>query len=462
MQYVHSLPDVPSIKDKGLTGFTFGPLKRDLEVLYIDVAKGHDTFQISKKIARIYYVLSGSGYFTIGGQRFEISPGVLVEVPPKVEYSYSGTMRLILFSEPRWFRGNDTPTKWNPDVVDPNLPFRRRRSRVSRLVGVKLFGKSPVSAFLRAHDQVWDRLPRFLTVLPPMRWYGNKLHWLARMHPNRTQAVATFFVRNRPELELIGRLVRRRKSADVLRVAVLGCSTGAEAYSIAWSVRRARPDVKLALHGIDISSEAVESAKRGVYSSSVSEFTRTPVLERMTPAEVADLFDSDGDRMVVKSWVREGIEWCVGDTRDAAVIDALGPQDIVVANNFLCHMDPNEAEGCLRNIARLVAPGGYLFVSGVDLDVRSKVARALGWKPLEEMLEEIHEGDPVLRKRWPCHYSGLEPMDTTRTDWTLRYAAAFQMAEAGSCGPGEAATLSQQLGGSPNPLPIFASPFERR
>ena len=68
-------------------------------------------------------------------------------------------------------------------------------------------------------------------------------------------------------------------------------------------------------------------------------------------------------------------------------LDELGPQDMVVANNFLCHMDNLMAEKCLRNIARLVSPQGYLFVSGIDLDIRTKVAADLGWNPLQELLE---------------------------------------------------------------------------
>ena len=53
------------------------------------------------------------------------------------------------------------------------------------------------------------------------------------------------------------------------------------------------------------------------------------------------------------------------------------------------------AERCLRNIARLVSPHGYLFVSGIDLDIRTKVAADLGWNPLQELLEQIHEGDTM-------------------------------------------------------------------
>jgi len=437
MQYVHPLPDTPAFTDKGLTGYEFGPLRLDLEVFYVDVIKGHDTFQISKKVSRVYYVLSGDGYFTIAGQRFDVSPGVLVEIPTKVEYSYSGSMQLILFSQPRWFRGNDTATKWNPDVVGPDVPLRRGRSRLRRLTKVKLFGKSPVSAFLRTNQQVWNLLPGFVTASLPARWYANRLNWLARVQNTRKQAVATFFLRNRPQLDLIRRLVDRGKNAGALRVAVLGCSTGAEVYSVAWAIRCARPDVRLELRGVDISREAVECAERGVYSGVVSEFTRTPVLERMTEPEIAQVFDREGDRLVVKAWLREGIDWRIGDVGDPAIAEALGPRDIVVANNFLCHMDPEDAEKCLRKIGKLVSPGGYLFVSGVDLDVRAKVARDLAWQPMEELLAEIHEGDPILREKWPCDYSGLEPLDTRREDWRLRYAAAFQVPKPAAAVRGE-------------------------
>jgi hypothetical protein len=52
-----------------------------------------------------------------------------------------------------------------------------------------------------------------------------------------------------------------------------------------------------------------------------------------------------------------------------------------------------------------MSPHGHLFVSGVDLDIRTKVAADLGWHPLQELLEEIHGGDPCMNALWPCHYA---------------------------------------------------------
>jgi len=118
--------------------------------------------------------------------------------------------------------------------------------------------------------------------------------------------------------------------------------------------------------------------------------------------------------------------WTTTTLGDPGLIDALGLQDMVFASNFLCHMAPRDAERCLRNIATLVRRGGYLFVSGVDLDVRTKVARELNLEPITDLLEDIHNGDPTLTRAWPFKYWGLEPFDKRRTDWALRYSSVFR------------------------------------
>jgi SAM-dependent methyltransferase len=314
---------------------------------------------------------------------------------------------------------------------------------------LKVFGKSPTKAYLRLNQRVWNQVPSSFAALTPMRLYGNFLHNLSQIQGIRAQAFKTFFLRNRPQLELIRTLLDRKSKSDTLRVAVLGCSTGAEAYSVAWTIKSARPDLRLILHAVDISKEAVEFAKCGVYPLKAkltataihdcmgdgrwllgqpdSPLTGAEIVERMTPAEMEEFFDRDGDALAVKSWIREGINWHVGDVREPGILGALGLQDLVVANNFLCHMDDAEAETCLRNIARLVRPQGYLLVFGIDLDARAKVAGELGWKPVEDLLEEVHDGDPCLRHQWPCQYTGLEPLNRRRPDWRMRYAAAFQL-----------------------------------
>jgi mannose-6-phosphate isomerase-like protein (cupin superfamily) len=118
MSYVLAASSSPSFALKGLAGYEFHPLKdQDFAVHLVDVHKGHDTFIISKVLTRIYYIIEGTGVFTIDNQKYGVAPGLIVEVPPGVEYSYSGSMKILLVSHPRWFEGNERVTKLNPDVV---------------------------------------------------------------------------------------------------------------------------------------------------------------------------------------------------------------------------------------------------------------------------------------------------------------------------------------------------------
>jgi SAM-dependent methyltransferase len=297
-----------------------------------------------------------------------------------------------------------------------------------RMARLRMFGRSPVGAWLRLNERIWNRLPPSWTALRPFRSFGHLLHSLVLLQ-DRRMYLGTFFLRNRPELELLRRLSGLGGGGRRVRIAVLGSSNGAEVYSIAWALRSAQPDVKIEMRAVDISADAVEAGRKGLYEQGVSELVNEPIFERMTAREREEMFEKNGDRFRIKPWVREGITWEVGDAGDPRIVEALGPQDIVVANRFLCHMPPPDAERCLRNLVRLLVPGGHLFVSGVDLDVRTKVARDLGWKPVPDFLEEIHEGDPSLRVSWPHKYWGLEPIDRRRSDWQIRYASVFRIGE---------------------------------
>jgi SAM-dependent methyltransferase len=298
---------------------------------------------------------------------------------------------------------------------------------LAKTASLQVLGKSPADFYLRLNKRIWQRLPSRVRNSYPVRCYGAWLHTLVRLRASRQQKFGTLLLRNRPALELMCRLAQQKAHGSTLRIAVLGCSIGAEVYSILWAIHSARPDLKVVLCAVDISKEILNFAEKGVYAPNTSELVRVPIFERLTAHEKREMFDWEGDRAKVKSWLREGIAWRLGDAADPELIGSLGPQDMVVASNFLCHMAPVDAEKCLRNIKRLVSPGGYLFVSGVDLDVRTKVALDLRWEPVAELMAEIHDGDPSLRADWPWQWWGLEPLNRRRRDWQTRYAAAFRI-----------------------------------
>jgi polysaccharide pyruvyl transferase WcaK-like protein/chemotaxis methyl-accepting protein methylase len=281
-------------------------------------------------------------------------------------------------------------------------------------------------AFVRANRRIWGHLPARMRDLPPVRDYGGRLHSLVRRHADREMYLGTLFLRNRPELELMRRLVGEQDQGARVRIAVLGCSIGVEVYSILWTLRRDRPDLEIEVQAVDISPAVVAVAERGVYSHASSEMVNASIFDGLSAAERSQMFDWDGDQATIKPWLRDGITWQTGDAGDSDLIDRLGPQDIVVASNFLCHMPPREAERCLRTLSGLVGPGGHAFVTGVDLDVRTSVGLELGWQPVPDLRAEIHDGDPLVRADWPWQWWGLEPLDRRRPDWETRYTAVYR------------------------------------
>jgi SAM-dependent methyltransferase len=299
---------------------------------------------------------------------------------------------------------------------------------LAKAASLQALGRSPVGLYLRLNRWIWQRLPARVRNSYPARCYGAWLHTLACRRASRRQYFGTYFLRNRPALELMRRLAQQKAHGSTLRIAVLACSVGAEVYSILWTIRSARPDLRVVLCAVDISRKVLNFAEKGIYDSDTPELVGAQIFERLTAHEKREMFDWEGDEAKVKSWLREGIAWRLGDAADPELVLALGPQDMVVASNFLCHMAPADAAKCLRNIGQLVGPGGYLFASGVDLDVRTKVALDLGWEPLAELIAEIHEGDPSVRADWPWGWWGLEPLHRRRHDWQTRYAAAFRIA----------------------------------
>jgi len=243
-------------------------------------------------------------------------------------------------------------------------------------------GRTFVGTYLGLSRRIWNRLPDFLRTGYPGRVYGRHLHALVCHHSERYQNHSTFFLRNRPEMDLMCQLLKKKPQGASLDLCILACSKGAEVYSILWAIKSARPDLKVKTYAIDISREILDFAERGIYSrrsldivssenhqngSKAKDATwrdqNVSIFERLTEQEVKSMFEVEGDQAKIRPWLKEGITWRTGDATDPQLGKSLGPQEIVVANRFLCHMPPPLAEKCLRNIGTLVKPGGHLFVS---------------------------------------------------------------------------------------------------
>src|SRR5262249_15257849 len=106
----------------------------------------------------------------------------------------------------------------------------------------------------------WRHIPHQLMSTTPIRWYGSVLHELVCRHADRRQFIGTSFFRNRPMLELICRIAKCAPTDSKLSIAVLGCSIGAETYSIVSMVRSVRPDLDVRVVAVDVSPDVLKVA----------------------------------------------------------------------------------------------------------------------------------------------------------------------------------------------------------
>jgi chemotaxis protein methyltransferase CheR len=151
---------------------------------------------------------------------------------------------------------------------------------------------------------------------------------------------------------VIPALAHRRRP---LRVVSVGCSFGAELYSVAMLLAQAGLVDGSHLLGIDCRPAAVALAKTGVLArgteAALDEDLRSRYFEATT-----------GGWRVVHA-LRRQTEWRVMDaTRDCPP----GPWDLVMCRNLVIYLQHHAAAAMFERLSRHLAPGGFLVVGNAE------------------------------------------------------------------------------------------------
>jgi chemotaxis methyl-accepting protein methylase len=167
-----------------------------------------------------------------------------------------------------------------------------------------------------------------------------------------------------------------RARSGTLRVLSLGCSAGAELYSVAMLLADANLLPHSHLLGIDCRHGAVASARAGVFPA----------------AEVEDLDAERRSRYLERTrsgWriaepLRRAAHWQLDDvTRGTPP----GPWDLVLCRNLVIYLQPAVAETMIRNVAATLSPGGFLVVGKAERSPASLglsiVGRCVYRKPID-------------------------------------------------------------------------------
>ena len=215
-------------------------------------------------------------------------------------------------------------------------------------------------------------------------------------------------------------LRERDRTRKALKVTVMGCSTGAEAYSIASVLRNRHPDLIFTVYAYDIDSDCINKARSGRYTP--QEIFNNEII---TAAFVNTTFDRENDFYVIKSDIRRHVHFDIADVLDPNLKEQIGTSDIIYAQHLLIHLKHKHAIKGFNNICRLLNPKAALFIAGIELDMFVKLTRKNNLKPCKYKIEEIHNEVGMYGKGWPYIYWGCEPFMTVRKDWQRRYSTIF-------------------------------------
>ena len=250
-------------------------------------------------------------------------------------------------------------------------------------------------------------------------------HWVALMVDQRVNSTFTGFLRLPSQFEaLTGPVVnylRKERSSSPLRIVVMGCSNGAEAYTIASMLMARCPGMEFLIDAYDINADICEKARSACYNA--GEVLNNQLL---TAEFIQATFEVSDDTYRVKENVAARTKFHIADVLSPELVRQVGLCDILFAQNFLFHLDRKAAVRAFENLCSLLKVQAVFFLDGMDIGLRQKWTRARHLVPLDFRIEEIHnEARRARAPGWPYGYWGLEPFMTFANDWQHRYATIY-------------------------------------
>ncbi len=163
-----------------------------------------------------------------------------------------------------------------------------------------------------------------------------------------------------------------------IRAWSAGCSFGAEAFSLAATVRSTAPRAQLSIHASDIDRRILAAAGRGQFTE---EDARTA-----PPELLREHFEQNADGWRARPTLTSAVRFAHEDLLNTRPL--AGSFDLVLCRNVVIYFTPEARSAVHEMLAHSVRPGGYLVIGSTE-----RIAQ-----PLDELgLEQAHPF--VFRKR---------------------------------------------------------------
>lgn len=188
------------------------------------------------------------------------------------------------------------------------------------------------------------------------------------------------------EQQVIPALFTGKSHSDAVRVWVVGCSTGEEAYSIAILLReyaaRLEDTPQVQIFATDIDGRSLAAARAGRYPDSIA--------KDLSPERLARWFVKEGDTYVIAKELRE---MCIFSQHSLIKDAPFSRLDLISCRNLLIYLDTGLQSRVIPLFHFALKRGGYLFLGNSE-----NVSRhATLFAPLESRFRIFRRLDTVAR-----------------------------------------------------------------
>jgi two-component system CheB/CheR fusion protein len=170
----------------------------------------------------------------------------------------------------------------------------------------------------------------------------------------------TSFFRNPESYEVLKarvfpELVKDRSRHDLIRVWVLGCSTGEEAYSLAMCLTEFQETIKqpvpAQIFATDLNGAAIEKARAGVYSKNL--------VQDVSPERLRRFFIEADGRYQISKPIRD---MCVFARHNVLTDPPFSHLDLVSCRNLLIYLEPVLQQKLVPLLHYALKPRGFLWL----------------------------------------------------------------------------------------------------
>jgi len=170
----------------------------------------------------------------------------------------------------------------------------------------------------------------------------------------------TKFFRDAQAFEVVGEkllpeIIQNKLPDSLLKIWVVGCATGEEAYSIAMLVQegltKINKQLEVKIFASDIDKNALSIASKGIYPESIT--------QDISEERISNFFHKEGNKFKVRENIRSMLIFSQHDVTKHPPYYKL---DFISCRNVLIYMNPVLQQKILSTLHFCLNSGGYLFL----------------------------------------------------------------------------------------------------